>query len=65
MTLHRSAVTTAAMALSCLLAGTVGCFKDNGPCPVMTLTVTPNPMVIVRNTSRQFPETDREYSPVR
>ena len=35
-----------------LLAGTVGCFKDNGPCPVMTLTVTPNPLVIVQNTSR-------------
>lgn len=37
-----------------LLVGATGCFKDNGPCPVMTLTVTPNPVVMVRNTSRQF-----------
>lgn len=43
-----------------LLAGTWGCFKDNGPCPVMTLTVTPNPLVIVRNTSRQFTAVARD-----
>jgi hypothetical protein len=43
-----------------LLAGTVGCFKDNGPCPVITINVTPNPMVIVRNTSRQFTAVARD-----
>ena len=43
-----------------LLVGATGCFKDNGPCPVMTLTVTPNPLVIVRNTSRQFTAVARD-----
>ncbi len=43
-----------------LLAGTWGCFKDNGPCPVMTLTVTPDPLVIVRNTSRPFTAVARD-----
>ena len=44
-----------------LLAGAVGCFKSSAPCPVMSLTVTPNPLVIVRNTSRQMAATGLDY----
>lgn len=40
--------------------GLTGCFGDNGPCPVMTITVTPNPLVIVQNTSRQFTAVARD-----
>lgn len=43
-----------------LIAGSWGCFKDNGPCPVILLTVTPNPAVVVVNTTRQFTAVARD-----
>ena len=44
-----------------LLAGIWGCFQADGPCPIATLTVTPNPLIIVQNTTRQMTATGRDY----
>ena len=44
-----------------LLVGTWGCSKVNGPCPAVTLTVTPNPAVVLQHTARQFIATAKDY----
>jgi len=44
-----------------LVLGAWGCRTATGPCPAVTLTVTPNPATLLQNTSRQFTATGRDY----
>ncbi len=57
----RKFTSLAAVTLSAaLLAGTWGCFKDNGPCPAASITVSPNPSTVVVGTTRQFTAVARD-----
>ena len=54
----------ALLVCAALLVGIWGCFTADSPCPMMTLAVTPNPTTMVRNTTRQFTATARDYKGV-
>ena len=62
LTNHRSAPRLAAVLLGvALVAAGWGCRTASGPCPATTLTVTPNPLTIAVNTTRQLTATGRDY----
>lgn len=42
-------------------ASALGCRSVSAPCPVVTLTVSPNPSTIVQGTTRQFTAVGRDY----
>ncbi|MHB8079261.1 MAG: ice-binding family protein [Candidatus Krumholzibacteriia bacterium] len=61
-TVHRfSAGQAVALLCVVLLVGAGGCREVSGPCPLATLTVTPDPLRIVVNTTGQFTATGRDY----
>jgi len=51
------------MALMCavLALGVWSCRTATGPCPAVSLTVTPNPTVVVQNGTRQFTAIGKDY----
>ena len=53
-----------AVAILCaaLLVGTWGCREVSGPCPIATLTITPDPLRILGGTTGQFTATGRDYN---
>jgi len=61
LTLRLSAQRTVVLLCAALVAGAWGCRTASGPCPITTLTVTPNPAIIVQGTTRQFTATGRDY----
>lgn len=62
LTFLRPSVQRAAVLLCAALAiGTWSCRTATGPCPTVTLTVTPNPTSVLQNATRQFTATGRDY----
>ena len=62
LTFRRPSALGAAVLLgAALVAGAWGCRTASGPCPVVTLTVTPNPATIVTTQTRLFIATGRDY----
>jgi hypothetical protein len=59
--LRSSAMRAAVLLCAGLLAGTWGCRSASGPCPAVTLTVTPSSATIVRGTTRLFTATAKDY----
>jgi ice-binding like protein len=59
--LRPSAQRAVVLLCAALVAGAWGCRTASGPCPITTLTVTPNPAIIVQGTTRQFTATGRDY----
>lgn len=44
-----------------IAATALGCRSVSAPCPVVTLTVTPNPSTVVQGATRQFTAVGRDY----
>ena len=62
LTLRRpSAQRAVLLVCAALVAGIWGCFSTTGPCPTLSLTVTPNPARIATTQNRQFTATGRDY----